>query len=889
MKRSTMKLSNDARFRLAVHAALLAGVSTAVSAPVYAQDAPATEEGAAELDTVTVTGTRLSRAALEGALPVTVITREQIDLSGDISVADFLRDLSLNSFGSFRQQSGSSAQGLASLSLRGLGSDRTLILIDGKRAPKAPYAPSAQDLNAIPLGAIERIEILQDGASAIYGSDAIAGVVNIILRKDYQGTQMMYGRGYSAVGGGDTSQLGFVMGMPTASGNIVMGASYNTRDIVFARDLLAEGIGTPGSSKYGNNYVTPVDNFVTRSAVPGGCDSSSAFIVVTAPISLDLDMDGVAETSKSAYDYDGDGQNDFCQYDFTRVSADEASTENMALFAKGRFGINTDWSVYSTASISRATSFGRYAPAPALLFVPGSASGIDHDGDTVDDDVYVYHRYDALGNRDNNIEGTVYDLLAGFDGRVAGFQVDFGGRFNEYKSFDVGRNYVVNSLASASATAGDYNFADPAANTPAVLNAMKATIARESTWSAQDYWANASTDLFAMPGGTSQLAFGVDYYTARYYDQYDSLSEGNQIGGSAGNSSGANRAVTGYFVEAYLPIMDRLDATIALRMDDYDDLQDTELSPKLALSYQPMDTVKVRASYGEGFRAPTLDVISQLPSFSAEDVQNDEPTCLALGETWDGSQCSAATQINTTFIANPDLSPEDSEQYSFGVVLQPVDFIDVAIDYYSYDVNDVISTFTTEDLVDFENRGIAIPAGLSLTRADNDLDGVPDPDGELVSAVAGYGNYGTLTTSGFNIDGTLRWNFGEMGNLKTNLQLAWVTEYEFSDDGVDQVGLIGVPEYRWNWNTDYRWQQLGFAWNQTYIEGNGSVDDSVWWTHDLQATYDMPFNAGMLTVGVLNVTDEQPPAYSYDGRPYNFYLYNAYGQTPYVRYTLRFQ
>lgn len=868
MKRSKMKLSDDARFRLAVHAALLAGVSTAVTAPAYAQDTATEEEKATELEAVTVTGTRLSRAALEGALPVTVITREQIDLSGDISVADFLRDMSLNSFGSFRQQSGSSAQGLAALDLRGLGSERTLILIDGKRAPKAPFAPTAQDINAMPLAAVERIEILQDGASAVYGSDAIAGVVNIIIRKDYQGTQFMYGKGFTDTGGGDTSQGAFVMGMPTASGNIVIGASYNTRDIVFARDLIAEGLDGGGASFFGNNYVTPADGFASVNAVPGGCSASPAFFLA----------DGT--TVGSTVDDDGDGTNDICLYNFNAVAADEASTENMALFAKGKFAINTDWSVYSTASVSRSTSFGRYAPAPALLFVPGSASGIDHDGDGTDDTVYVYHRYDALGNRDDNVDGQVYDLLAGFEGNVGNFRVDFGGRFNEYKAFILGRNYVVNPIASAAATAGDYNFLDPLANDPAVLATMKATINRESTWSAQDYWANASTDLFTLPGGTGQIAFGVDYYTARYFDAYDSLSEGGVIGGSAGNSAGENRNVTGYFVEAYLPVMDRLDVTLAARMDDYSDLQDAELSPKLGVSFQPIDMLKMRASYGQGFRAPTLDVISQLPSFSAEPVLNDQPTCLAVGGTWNGSQCSVTTQVNTTVIANPDLTPEESDQYSFGVVVQPVDFVDFSLDYYAYEVSGVIQFLSTSDLVRLENLGDPLPAGLSLTRN-------PAQGNRLVSAVAGFGNRGTLETSGLNLDTTFRWNFGEMGSLRSQVQLGYIMSYEFSDAGGDQVGLQGAPEYRWNWNTDYRWQQLSFGWNQSYIAGQEGSD--AWWTHDLQVNYDMPFNAGMLTVGMINATDEDPPLYEYDGRPYNFYLYNAYGQTPYVRYTLKFQ
>src|SRR5690349_2175767 len=408
MKRSNLTLSNDARFRLAVHAALLAGI-TAV--PAQAQQTGTTttdEEKATELEAVTVTGTRLTRAAVEGALPVTVITREQIDLSGDISVADFLRDLSLNSFGSFRQQSGSSAQSLGAIDLRGLGSERTLVLIDGKRAPKAPFAPTAQDINAMPLAAVERIEILQDGASAIYGSDAIAGVVNIIVRKDFQGTQFMYGRGYTDIDGGDTSQAGFVMGMPTANGNIVIGASYNTRDIVFARSLVAAGIDVPGASLFGNNYTVAGTLGASISAVPGGCSASPAFFSDTDPLNT-ATANPTDRVYNSKTDLDGDGIGDLCRYDFNFVAADEASTDNMALFAKGRFNINTDWAVYSTASVSRSKSFGRYAPAPAVLFVPGSASGIDDDGDGTDDTVYVYHRYDALGNRDDHVDGQVYD------------------------------------------------------------------------------------------------------------------------------------------------------------------------------------------------------------------------------------------------------------------------------------------------------------------------------------------------------------------------------------------------------------------------------------------------------------------------------------------------
>src|SRR5690606_19034820 len=136
------------------------------------------------------TGSRIQRADVEGALPITVIDRMDLELSGEISVADFLRTTTFNSFGSFRPQSGSSAQSFAEVSLRGLGGSRTLILIDGRRAPTAPMVGQGQDLNAVPLAAVERIEILSDGASAIYGSDAIGGVVNIITRKDFSGVEI---------------------------------------------------------------------------------------------------------------------------------------------------------------------------------------------------------------------------------------------------------------------------------------------------------------------------------------------------------------------------------------------------------------------------------------------------------------------------------------------------------------------------------------------------------------------------------------------------------------------------------------------------------------------------------------------------------------------------
>ncbi|HEU4777781.1 MAG TPA: TonB-dependent receptor plug domain-containing protein, partial [Telluria sp.] len=160
-------------------------IAVAVAMAISSMGAIAQTADTTTVQSVEVTGSRIKRAAAEGALPVTVVTRQQLDDSGAVTVAEFIRNTTFSSAGQFRPQSGSSAQSYAGANLRGLGSSRTLVLVDGRRVAKAPNVGDAADMNSIPMAAVERIEILTDGASAVYGSEAIGGVINIILRKDF--------------------------------------------------------------------------------------------------------------------------------------------------------------------------------------------------------------------------------------------------------------------------------------------------------------------------------------------------------------------------------------------------------------------------------------------------------------------------------------------------------------------------------------------------------------------------------------------------------------------------------------------------------------------------------------------------------------------------------
>jgi len=218
----------------AVRSVLYTGALSALAvAPMgMAQEGGGDEEDAVELGQQVVTGSRIKRIDVEEARPVVVITREEIELSGQDSVADVLRNSPVNTFGSSREVSGNSFVGQATIDLHGIGSTRSLVLLDGRRLPRSPVtANQAINLNILPLAAVDRIEILTDSASAIYGSDAIAGVINIILRKDYDGMEAFASLQRPTREGADADSGGLTIGGSTSRGRFLFSADFRTRRI----------------------------------------------------------------------------------------------------------------------------------------------------------------------------------------------------------------------------------------------------------------------------------------------------------------------------------------------------------------------------------------------------------------------------------------------------------------------------------------------------------------------------------------------------------------------------------------------------------------------------------------------------------------------------------
>lgn len=842
--------------------------------PAFAQtSAPAAQPEAQKLDRIEVTGSRLRRADTEGALPVTVIDRVSIEASGANSVADLMRSITFSSFGNFKPQSGSSAQALADVDLRGLGSNRTLVLVDGRRISKAPYSGQAQDLNSIPLAMVERIEILSDGASAVYGSDAIGGVVNIITRKNFNGVLVNYGQSGPEGAGGDTKEYSLIWGTSGRQGRMFAGMSGSERDIVFTRDQIGY---IDGVSTFGNNYrrINPTTGAATgaHTPVPGYACNDPGFYF-TAP---------------------GQAGN-ICSFNFNASAANEASIGTKGLFANGEFNINDNWQAYLAASVANVDSFGRYAPTPAVVVLPaGSATynaitaatpGLAALSPT---GLNLRHRFAAAGTRDNSTDAIVTNTMAGVKGRLADrFDVDFGVRYEKYKYVELGQNYIVRPLAEAAIVNGDYDIFAPFSNDPAVLNGIKATISRNSTWVGKEVFASVATDLFKIDGRAATGLVGIERRTEALTDTYDSLQEAGVIEGSSGNSSGGGRTVTSVFFEASLPVLKNLELSIAGRSDKYSDAG-SSFSPKVSARWQPMKDLTLRGSYGEGFRAPTLDILTQKPSYSADSIQ-DRATCLALGGTVAFCDTAGRTvQVDGTVIANAALRPETSKQFSFGVVYDPTPWLNLGIDFYDIKIDNRIVSFTAQTLVNrTRNPALGtIPAGLGVT-----ID--PATNG-VIGVTRGAGNEGTLSTNGFDVKAGTDFKLmgGSYGRLETRFTWSSLNKYVI-DGGNNLVGVQGAPKNRWSLENRWSWGAFTTTLNSIYIGeqsdalNGGAAETKAYLTHNLNLVYKHPSKT-QFTVGVNNLTGKLPELIGYDGRPWNFGLYDAYGRQIYFRVQAQF-
>lgn len=884
------------RLTLAVSAAV--GISAAVAMPqvVNAQEDQMLEE-------VIVTGSRIKRTNFAEGSQVVSMDQMQIEALGTLTVADVLRSSPLNSLGSFTERSGSSAQSNATVDLRGLGSERTLVMIDGRRLAGSPnQGASIININMLPMAAVDRIDILADGASAIYGSDAVAGVVNLVMKENFEGVEIQAHYGDRDNDDGIEEGLSMVAGVSNDRGNVMIAMEYNRRDMIMDsdRDYTAPWIRDDGDGVLDAYLDTDGISFYGRTVEL--YDPNTGYNVMNAATNCDeltATVPGfTGEMGAAAF---GMGPpNSLCTFAYGGVSANKAELNRYNTYMSANYEINDNVEFYSRGIFSRVKSYGRYAP-PAAAWVgmpkdhadiPWDLDALEANGDiTADAEVIGYYRWTDIGNRDNEVTDYQYDFTAGLRGDInEDLSYDTYVQYDRYESKEFGYYYLSN-------LGRDYVFGngiDPASEEG--IKAMRSVPTQDNETTLKTIYGHMQYNFGDVFGTGPIMALGgASYNEIDYSNTYDAHSEGGYVGGSAGNSAYGDRDITAVFGEVIVPITDRMEINAALRYDDYSDFG-SEVSPTIAWTWGALDNVMLRARWGQGFRAPGMDQLYGATTFSAEDATD----YYACGQTGTGVDDCPETQYDTYFSANDSLDAETSESLSAGVNWQFVDSWAVDLGYWEVEVEDTIRQESTQSIMYSEAAG---------TPTDPDSGTGVDRSGGRPIVYSSYTNSGNLDVSGIDlsINGVVDTSFGLF-----DLSALWSHQLEYSEtayfNGPEQdiAGFNLQPEDRaqamaiWtmgNHQIDLVWNYIGEhsesdtvsiseSGSAKLVTSNKDLDD--WQTWDTAYSYDAQ-SWGRLKLGVRNLTDEDPVMDKEGKYPSNHYgLYDNTGRVYYAEYKITF-
>jgi iron complex outermembrane receptor protein len=868
----------------------------------------------AQAQRVEITGSSIKRVEAEGALQVQTLTRTDIDRAGVQTTEQLLQTISAMSSSGQTQTAGVvgiSTYGSSGVSLRGLGEERTLVLVNGQRlAAFAGGGGSSVNVNNIPLAAIERVEILKDGASAVYGSDAVAGVVNFILTKNFQGYQIggTYGTPTSS-GGGQQYQANIIAGWgdQTKDGwNLTMTGQWTkNQDLLGADRSFSKTANRPpyfqsGGTGQGNIQgawelgTGPKD--VGDLVYQGG--GSGYGNPLASPVNQCSSINMALAPTPSAAGLP------YCNFDYGPFVGLLAQTENTSITANFNFNLNAKAQLYADAIWSKTTVTSAYQPSPlrtsfmatdeefakqgvdpVLLLRktnPAYKTAADYLnanglGALANEDLGITARVFDFGRRTSQDESTQTRLTAGIRGEWLEQSYDVTLGFNQNKLQGKVTDGYFSQVGFARATqapGSDWNpwtLTQSQAFQSAVAAAKYVGPTLNSTAQTVNVQGVMSGDVMKMPAGSMQYAAGYQYRSESLNkDPAPALFTGDIAGlGGATKPIDASRTVNAVFGELNVPVVKDLDLNLAARSDWYSDFGNT-INWKGNVRWQPTQQLLMRGSYGTGFRAPTLTDLYD-PQVLGTSSEIDDPV---TGQK--------AIQVNELSGGNPNLNPETSKQWSLGMVFQPTQTIALGIDYFSISVDNVVAQPGTQEIVDQAAAGNPSYTGL-VTRN-------PPGTGSIVETRTVLGNFGNMTVQGWDFDARYREKLGP-GVLALQLNSTYTTKFaQTTPDGSTQqkvgttvisgtctpvvastAGLDGygvVLRYKQyftaNWTQGDWSTTLGNSYASPYGAGCDLNDSptrmpalSLW---DLQVAYS-GFKNTVLTLGARNILDTQPAVF----------------------------
>ena len=878
------------RLSLATMRVLGAGIAGALLAqPALSQQPPR--------ERIEVTGSNIKRVEGEGPSAIIVMTREEIERSGATNAFELMNFVaSNNSAGnvSFASTIGALTFSANTASLRGLQGGRTLVLLNGKRLNSFSgeiQGVSGVNLTTIPFNAIERVEVLLDGASAIYGSDAVAGVINFIVRKDYRGAEatVYYGAPTRGGGGGEQTTYKASLGFGDLAKdryNVFVAAQYDKQEALEQR-----------VRNFSNTSVRLDTGLVGISGT-----TFPAFVTTG-----DIGNPGFPDCAPSRYFPD---LGERCFYDPAEqvgvMSIPDLETKNVYAAANFHFGANlqgylsgnfmTSKNNFVIQPVPIADIFGDTItlPADSPFYPTAAAIAAGVNGQPLN----VRWRAVEKGNRDTSVPNEQGQIVAGLKGSAWNWDWDASATFNEGTTEQaLNGGFPLRSLIVPLLNSGRVNMFGP--NTPAISDEVRATNFTgkvfDGTAKSTYLDAKVSGEVMSLPSGPLAMAFGVQAGAQEFTQTPAPVLATGDLSGFGGNVLPVDRDRDTYavFAEMNIPITRALEANLAVRHDDYSDFGSTT-NPKVSFRYTPVDMLLLRGSYNQGFAAPTLYSMFLPNSTTFTGNRYNDPVLCPGGTVAAGGIATrdCGIQFQQMQGGNPDLQPEESEAWTIGFVLQVTPELSFGIDYWNYYIEDSISTVGEQsifaDPVKYSNLFVRCSAADPARRAAIGACQIPGGD-PLAYILNTFQNLGDTETYGIDIN--LVWNGAatQWGRFSAAARGTYIMKYEFQVEPdstwYNPVGnynpQFGGPVLRYQQITTFNWAYqdwtatLSNQFQSGYLDQNaaGSIYIPAYRQHSVGKS--SLWNLGVtwsgykgltLAAGVLNIFDEDPEFSNQSGR-----------------------
>lgn len=969
MTLKTTKLRDAITFALAVGTTALAGTGIA-----FAQDTtpppppPPTDQQATTLDRIEVTGSRIRRVDAENASPVVVLDREAIEKTGKLTIGEIVQELpNIAGAATNPQVNNGGGSGASTIDLRGFGSQRTLVLINGRRVVHQGGGDGGADVNAIPASAVERIEVLTVGASSVYGSDAIAGVVNFIMRKDFEGMQASIDYGISGRDDGQRQGGSLTFGQVGEKGNVIGGISYNKFDGVssgdrdFSKDATYLYGGAPtvlGSSRNPRGRITLTD----AQAAAFGCAT-----VTRIP--------GASGSTLADYRcYSGAVDS----YNYQAVNLIMTPQERTTAFFSGNYQLTDDVNAFIEVSHNKTAS--NFAIAALPFDARGDAVVISADNYYNPFDVNfgndgagnVYNsfltRWTSVGQRRSLYSTNSDQVVAGVEGFLGDtWKWDFATNFGHISQLAQSYGYIdykglqgalgpsfldpvtgvvtcgVPGAPIANCTPLNvFNIEDP--QSIATLAAFEARPIYTTTYVQRSFEANASGELFNMPAGAAQLAFGAAWRNEYQRSEVDYIAIARADGTCLISQEACSSALAGGFsvgelyAELFLPLLkdvpfaQTLNLTLGSRFSNYSNFGNT-VNSKVQLEWRPVTDLLFRGTVAEVFRAPAIGDLFAGPGGNAPTAQdpcigytNDPAHAGACGASTGatnipvgGITSSGLSQIggvvSGSVAAGYDLQPEQGKSFDWGLVYDPswLPGFSASLDYWRLYLNDTITTIGAQTVLDACYSNNASPFCSFINRF---------PDGQINFVRQPTVNLGRLDAKGWDL--ALRyklpdtawggWNLGFDGtyiaqwdndvDTTTDLDAIQHIAGTYNKDYGNYARVRARVFANWNmgdWSAGYRLRYVGpFKIGNEDLRQANSADGGIpgvelpidsYMIHSFNVGYALPSVNSRFELGVDNAFDKQPP-FMYQNNVLNantdVQTFDTVGRYFWARYTVKF-